>query len=79
MKISIDIDCSPEEARRFLGLPDLSALHEAYLDQMKSMMVSGMTPDMVEQMMRSWSPLGENGLGLWRQMVDQMGASGKRK
>ena len=25
MKVSVDVDCTPEEARRFLGLPDLSA------------------------------------------------------
>jgi hypothetical protein len=24
MKISVDVDCTPEEARRFLGLPDLT-------------------------------------------------------
>ena len=25
MKITIDVDCSPEEARAFLGLPDVAA------------------------------------------------------
>lgn len=28
MKITIDIDCSPQEARAFLGLPDISAINE---------------------------------------------------
>lgn len=28
MKIKIDIDITPEELRRFLGLPDMSALQE---------------------------------------------------
>ena len=36
MKVSVDVDCTPEEARRFLGLPDLSAVHEAYVEKMKS-------------------------------------------
>lgn len=73
MKINVDIDCSPEEARRFLGLPDLAPIHEAYLEQMKAMMSQGLTPDMFETMMRSWSPFGEAGMGMWRQMVERMG------
>ena len=28
MKISIDIDCTPTEARTFLGLPDVSVVNE---------------------------------------------------
>ena len=28
MKITIDIDCSPQEARAFLGLPDVTAINE---------------------------------------------------
>ncbi|MFP6777685.1 MAG: DUF6489 family protein, partial [Alphaproteobacteria bacterium] len=32
MKVTIDIDCTPEEARRFLGLPDLDKAHQATLE-----------------------------------------------
>jgi hypothetical protein len=39
MKISIDIDCTPEEARQFLGLPDMGPLQ----DEMKKRMESGMS------------------------------------
>ncbi len=28
MKITIDIECSPEEARRFMGLPDVTGMNE---------------------------------------------------
>ena len=34
MKVTVDIDCTPEEARRFMGLPDLSEVHAAYVDKM---------------------------------------------
>ena len=37
MKVKIDIDCTPEEARRFLGLPDLTPVHDLYLDKMKEL------------------------------------------
>jgi len=35
MKVIVDVDCTPEEARRFLGLPDLTPVHDLYLDKMK--------------------------------------------
>ena len=34
MKIHVDVDCTPEEARRFLGLPDLAPVHQAYIERM---------------------------------------------
>lgn len=80
MKVTVDVDCTPEEARRFMGLPDMTAVHEAYIEKMKKMIDDGVTPDTVEAMMRSWMPMGEAGMGLWRTMFDQMsraGGSGK--
>ena len=78
MKVSIDIDCTPEEARRFLGLPDLSALHDAYLDKLKAALAegAGTGPEAVAEMVKAWGPMSEAGLGMWRQMLEQMG--GKR-
>ena len=38
MKINVEVDCTPEEARRFLGLPDLTALHERYVARMGELM-----------------------------------------
>jgi hypothetical protein len=32
-----------------------------------------MTPDMIEQLMKSWGPMGETGLSMWRQLMDNMG------
>jgi len=78
MKINIDIDCTPLEARSFLGLPDLTPVHGLFVDQMTRAMSEGITPDMVETMMRNWAPLGEAGMGVWRQMFERMGGSDKK-
>jgi hypothetical protein len=32
---------------------------------------------MVEQMVRTWTPMGEVGMNAWRQMVDQMTGTSK--
>jgi hypothetical protein len=81
MKITVDVDCTPEEARRFMGLPDMSGVHEVYIDKMKKMIEEGVTADTMESMMRNWMPMGEAGMNLWRSMFDQIsragGSSGK--
>ena len=32
MKINVEVDCTPEEARRAVGLPDLTPIHDAYIE-----------------------------------------------
>lgn len=79
MKFSCDVDCTPEEARRFLGLPDLSAVHDAYIERMTKAAGEGLTPDAVSEMMRSWAPMGEVGTQIWKTMFDQMTGAAPRK
>lgn len=74
MKISVDVDCTPEEARRFLGFPDLTPVHAAFVEKMKAAIGEGAPgPEALAEMMRQWGPMSEAGMGLWRQMLDQMG------
>lgn len=75
MNITMNIECSPEEARRLMGLPDLTPLHDVYIDKMRETMSEGMTPETFEKMMRLWAPMGEAGVNAWRQMLDQMTVS----
>ncbi|MEH3107795.1 MAG: DUF6489 family protein [Sphingomonas fennica] len=72
MKVTVDIDCTPEEARRFMGLPDLTPVHEAYLSKITRMVEDGVSPDMMESLVRSWGPMGDAGMQMWRQMMDRM-------
>ncbi|HWH18044.1 MAG TPA: DUF6489 family protein [Allosphingosinicella sp.] len=76
MKVTVDIDCTPEEARRFMGLPDLSSVHDAYVEKMRSMVADGLTPDAMTELMKSWAPMGEAGMAMWRSLLE--GMSGKR-
>jgi hypothetical protein len=79
MKVTIDIDCTPEEARRFMGLPDLTPIHEAYVEKLKGAVADGATPELFADMMKSWGPMSETGLSMWRQMLERMGgAAGPR-
>lgn len=73
MKFNIEVDCTPEEARRLFGLPDLAPLHDIYLGRVKELMANGITPDMVEAMVKNWVPMGESGLNLVQSMLGQFG------
>jgi hypothetical protein len=76
MKVSVDVDCTPEEARRFLGLPDLTPVHQAYVDKMQKAVSDGISPEMFGDMVKTWGPMNEAGLNLWRQMMGQTGGKG---
>ena len=76
MKVEIEIDLTPEEARALLGLPDLKPLHEAYLGRMQNFIEKGVTPEMMGDMVRSWSSFGGAGMGLIQQLLGGM-VSGK--
>jgi hypothetical protein len=57
MKVSIDIDCTPEEARAFLGLPDVAPLQEAALAQMKAQLDAAAKAMSPEAVMKTMFPL----------------------
>lgn len=73
MKVNLEIECTPEEARRAMGLPDLTPLHERYMAKMLESFDGSLQPDMVEAMMKSWMPMSEAGLGFWRRMLESGG------
>lgn len=75
MKVTLNFDCTPEEARRLVGLPDLSSIHAIYLDKMEKVATEGLTPEYFSEMMKSWGTMNEGGFALWKQMINQM--SGK--
>jgi hypothetical protein len=76
MKFNVEVDCTPEEARRFLGLPDLSPVHEAYVSQLVDTVKNGVSGEAVEAMFKSWGPMSDAGLRMWQQMFD--GMSGRK-
>lgn len=68
MKVTIDIDCTPEEARRFLGLPDVAPLHDAVVADLKGRVSEVMTSMGPETVLQSWlsGPSGEG----WQRIQD---------
>lgn len=65
MKFHIDIDCTPEEARRFLGLPDVGPMQQAMMDQVQQRMERALEQMDPETLMKMWLPAG---LESWEQL-----------
>ena len=73
MKITIDVECTPDEARRFLGLPDVSGVQEAVMEEVKSRVQSNLRAMDPETLFKTWFPTGLKGLeelqkSFWAQM-----------
>lgn len=55
MRFTIDVDCTPAEARAFLGLPDMTPLHDAWMQKMQSLTTEGPSAADLERMTRAWT------------------------
>ena len=56
MKVTINIDCSPEEARTFMGLPDVRPMQEALLKELEARLRDNMQAMSPEAMLETWLP-----------------------
>ena len=54
MKVTIEVDCTPTEARVFFGLPDVQPMQAAMMDQMQSKMMANLDKFSPESLIQSW-------------------------
>lgn len=84
MKITIDIDCTPAEARAFMGLPDVAPMQEKLIEKMQDKIIGTVETMDPMDMLKTWLPTGIEGLDkmqsmFWSQMSSAMGGSGDSK
>lgn len=70
MNINVSVDCTPEEARRFLGLPDVTKANEVYVDALTQAMKGVGSFDQLQEMAKSIAPMGQFGLKMFQQMME---------
>ncbi|MDO5682450.1 MAG: DUF6489 family protein [Propionibacteriaceae bacterium] len=59
MNISVNVDCTPQELRAFLGLPDVAPMQKSIMDEMERRMLESMEQLAPAAMMREWfTPTG---------------------
>jgi hypothetical protein len=54
MKVNIEIDCTPLEARQFLGLPDMQPMQTAVMEKLQQQMMANIEKVSPEALMQSW-------------------------
>jgi hypothetical protein len=58
MKFSIDIECTPAEARAFLGLPDVEGFQRDIVELIRSRTAEHLKTMGPEALMKTWMPMG---------------------
>ena len=58
MKMRIEVECTPVEARQFMGLPDVTMLNDSLIEEMTKRMQSNMSMMAPDALMRSWMQVG---------------------
>ena len=87
MKVKIDIDCTPEEARQFLGLPDLGPINETLTTAIRERIEQNIEMVSPEFYLRQWYSMGGQASDQFMQMMaagaraaaGAPGASGPKK
>jgi hypothetical protein len=54
MKINVEIDCTPLEAREFLGLPDVQPMQTAIAEKLQAKMMASLESLSPEGLMQNW-------------------------
>jgi Family of unknown function (DUF6489) len=57
MKVTIEIDCTPDEARQFMGLPDVKPMQAAVMGRIEAQMTEAVERFSPDAMLRSWMSL----------------------
>ena len=75
MKVHVDFECTPQEARTFLGLPDVTPLNEHIVQEMKTRLDANMAMISPDELVRSWMSFGGQATEQFRKMMTAVSAS----
>jgi hypothetical protein len=79
MKMTIEVDCTPEEARRFMGLPDVSALNDHLVNEMKGRIDANMSMISPDELMKNWMAFGTGAQEHFRKLMEVgLNAAGRK-
>jgi hypothetical protein len=80
MKITINIDCTPAEARQYMGLPDVAPMQEAMLRELQDRVMAHVASLQPAEMIKGWFPMGLDAwLGLQKAFWTQVTSGGTHR
>lgn len=63
MKVTVEIDCTPAEARQFLGLPDVEAMQKKIMSEVEQRMLAEVDRFSPEAMLKGWLTFSPASMG----------------
>ena len=69
MKVTVVVDCTPEEARTFFGLPDVQPMQKAILAEMEKRMLAEMEKFAPENLFATWFSTGQQGADIFSKLL----------
>jgi hypothetical protein len=69
MQFKVEVDCTPEEARAFLGLPDVTPLNDSLVAEMTRRLEGNMNLLQPDELMKSWMAWGGQAQEQFRRMM----------
>jgi hypothetical protein len=69
MKIHIDIDCTPDEARTLFGLPDVKPMQQALMAEIEVRMKKYLAAMEPQALIGMWLPAGIQSIDEWRKFL----------
>jgi len=69
MKVTVEVDCTPQEARATLGLPDVTALNEALMSEMQNRLKTNMAALQPDELLKNWIAFGGQAQEQFRKLM----------
>ena len=79
MKVTVNVECTPQEARAFLGLPDVTPINELMIREMQARMKSNMAALQPDELMKNWMALGGQATEHFRKLMTAAAAAAGAK
>lgn len=78
MKISVDVDLSPQEARELMGWPDMSKLHETTVNMLTEQLKSG-NQEVMMSMLKPYLDGSQQAFTFYQKMFEGLAGAGSGK
>jgi hypothetical protein len=79
VKLTIEVDCTPEEARAFLGLPDVAPLNERLVAEMQERLGANLSLLAPDELVKQWAAFGAGAQEQFRKFMSAMVDLGRRQ
>lgn len=75
LKFNIEVECTPDEARRVLGLPEVAPMQQRLIEQMEARLKETVREMDGKAMLEQWLPIGIKGVEQFQTMWTQLAAA----